>query len=94
MNLYYVEIYGKEGGRFSHLGALRLHGELVMTDSFESADEVAWEHLLVDMHPTLRAITTRDDVEIMNELITDVTVLGGDRAVYETADAVRSESSD
>lgn len=82
MNLYHVDIKRNED-------ALRLHAELVMTDSCDDAVDVAWEHFLADISKDNRSSITKGDVTIIVEPIKDVSVLGEKHAVYYTNDTLK-----
>ena len=90
MNMYYVEIHGKLKNELAP-STRRLHAEFVMTDSTEKAKSVAWEHLLSDANESCRVLLSNGMIEtvITSELITDVTTLGDDKAVYYTDEILR-----
>lgn len=82
MNLYHVKINRNED-------ALRLHAELIMTESCDSAVNGAWEHFLADIKKEARDSLTRGDVTFIVETVKDVTALGENHSVYYTNDILK-----
>jgi len=82
MNLYHVKINRNED-------ALRLHAELIMTDSCDSAIDGAWAHFLEDINEELRRSITRGDVTFLVEAVKDVATLGASHSVYYTNDSLK-----
>ena len=82
MNLYHVKINRNED-------SLRLHAELIMTKSCDSAVDGAWEHFLADISKESRESITRGDVTFIVEAVKDVATLGEGHSVYYTNDILK-----